>query len=140
MMKANKRYMLVSISYILWISCLESNLLNCDKIRNGKFYYYAKHTRERINVLRTDSLQVETGVQEGGSPIKSRIVWKGACKYDMFLNALSDTKLSETDSIIAVTPARVQIISIENHYYICDVKLSVFNKDIELRDTIYYEN
>lgn len=140
-MKNKNNYLLIGILTLLFFSFTNKSSINCEKLKNGKFYYYAKKTRERINILRVDSLQLETGIKKGGdSPIKNKIVWKGNCKYDMFLNALSETKLTETDSIIARTPAHVQIIYIGKIYYVCTVELSVFNKNINLRDTIYFRN
>ncbi|HEU5164382.1 MAG TPA: hypothetical protein VFU29_02510, partial [Chitinophagaceae bacterium] len=58
--------------------------------------------------------------------------------YEMFLNALSHAKFSEVDSIIAMTPSRVDIVFIGPRFYICTAKLDVFDKHFELKDTIYF--
>jgi hypothetical protein len=111
---------------------------NCEKIKNGKFHYFTKRTRERIDIERFDSLQLETDAKTEGSPLKSKIVWKGECKYDMFINAFTEFKLTGDDSIFATTPSHVSIIYIGDTFYVCIAKLDVFNRDIELRDTVYF--
>ena len=139
-MKNKNACILIGIFAHLFLSFVNKSSPACEKLKNGKFYYYTKKTRERINILRIDTLQLETGLKKGDSPIKNKIVWKGDCMYDIFLNALSETRLTETDSIIARTPAHVQIFYIGKTYYICSVKLNVFNKNIDLKDTIYFRN
>lgn len=115
-------------------------VIDCKKIKNGKFYYITKKTRERINVLRIDSLQLETGTMEGSVPMRCKVIWKSDCEYDLYLNALSETRLTETDSIIASTPAHVQIIYVGKTFYVCTAKLKVFDKELNLRDTMYFRN
>jgi len=138
-MKKIKTHLIIAIFPLLFLSFAYKNLTNCEKIKNGKFYYYAKKTREKINIERFDSLQLETNTKTGGSPIKSKIVWKTACKYDMFINALSESGLTRVDSIIAVTPSHVEIIFIGNAFYVCIAKMNIFNKNLEFRDTIYFK-
>ena len=117
----------------------DNNKVDCKEIKNGKFYYYTKKSRERINVLRKDSLQLEIGTKDT-TTIKSRIIWKSDCDYDMYLNALSGTKLTEFDSLIALTPAHVRIIYIGRVFYVCTVIFNLPDKEIKLRDTIYFRN
>jgi len=73
-------------------------------------------------------------------PARCKVIWKGDCEFDMYLNALSETRLTGTDSIIASTPAHVQIIYVGKTFYICTVKLNVFDKELNLRDTVYFRN
>ena len=113
--------------------------IDCKNIKNGKFYYYSKKSRERINILRKDSLQLEAGTKDT-STIKSRVIWKSDCEYDMYLNALSDTKLTGFDSLMALIPAHIQIIYIGKAFYVCTVSFSIPEKEINLRDTIYFRN
>ena len=102
------------------------------KLKTGKFYYYTKKSRERINVLRKDSLQLEIGAKDTIT-IKSRIIWKSDCDYDMYLNPLSGTKLTEFDSLIASTPAHVRIIYIGRVFYVCTVIFNFPDKEIQLQ-------
>ncbi len=96
-----------------------------------------KKTRERVNIERFDSLQLETDFK-GGSPLRSKIVWTSDCKYDMYINAYSETRLPGDDLIFAVTPSKVEIVFINEAFYICDVKMEVFNEKFAMRDTIYF--
>ena len=83
-------------------------------------------------------MQLETGQKKEDTPFKNKIVWKGDCEYEMFINAFSDNPLTGDDSIIAATPARVNIIHIDTSFYVCVAKLSVFDKNLEFRDTLYF--
>ena len=137
-MEKNKSNITIGIILAILLSLACKNLTDCEKIRNGAFYYYAKRTREKINIHRTDSMQIETDDKTGSLISRSKVVWKADCKYDMFLNAFSNVKLTGDDSIIAVTPAHVDVIAIRDSFYICTVKLNVFDKEIQLRDTMYF--
>ena len=138
-MKYKISQLLLPIIVLVLFSFHNVTTIDCKKIKNGKFYYYSKKSRERINVLRKDSLQLEIGTKDS-APIKSRIIWKSDCEYDMYLNALSDTKLTEFDSLMASTPAHIQVIYIGKKFYVCTVSLTIPEKEIKLRDTIYFRN
>lgn len=127
-----------SIFFVFLLPFCFPDLENCNHIRNGKFYYFAKRTRERINVYRSDTLQVEAGLKKDDKPLKSKIIWKSDCEYDMFINAYSDSRLTGDDSIIAATPAHVKIIHINRSFYVCVAKLKIFDRNIELRDTLFF--
>ena len=137
-MKKNRGYLILGFSCLFPFSFCSKNSKNCNNLRNGKFYYFAKKSRERIDVYRFDSLQLETGQKKEDTPFKNKIVWKGDCEYEMFINAFSDNPLTGDDSIIAATPARVNIIHIDTSFYVCVAKLSVFDKNLEFRDTLYF--
>ena len=138
-MKRNKPYLIISIFPLVFMLLVCKNPTDCEKIKNGKFYYYAKKTGEKINIERFDSVQLETEARTGGSPLKSKIAWKGDCKYDMFVNSLSETKLAGFDSIVALTPSHVEVIYIGNTFYVCIAKMEIFNKSMEFRDTVFFE-
>lgn len=125
----------IIVAVIVSMAC--DNLSDCDKVRNGNFYYYSKSTREKIIINRKDSLQIEFG-QDTRDQITSKIVWKGDCKFDLFINALSDTKLIGDDSIIANTPAHVEIIAITDSFYVCNVEFNVFDTSFRRRDTMHF--
>ena len=111
---------------------------SCEQIKNGKFYYFSKETRERVNVVRLDSVQVEKTEKPGDKPLKNKISWKADCEFDLYVNALSDEKLTGIDSLIAATPAHVRIIYVGTSYYVCTGHMKIFGKEINLRDTLYY--
>lgn len=127
---------------LIWVgllcSCANDGPPDCKRIRNGNFYYYTKEKRQRVDIYRKDTVQIETSLENGSPLMKSKVIWKGDCQFDMFVNGLSETKLSGTDSLLAVTPAQVQIIYVGKKYYICTAKLNLLSKEIALRDTLYY--
>ncbi len=137
-MEKGKRHYILAICILAYSSFCFKNTTNCSQLRNGRFYYFTKKSRERIDVYRQDSLQLETSSLKDDVPLKSKIVWKSNCEYDMFINALSDSPLTGDDSIIARTPANVKIIHIESAFYVCIAKLSVFDRDLEFRDTLFF--
>jgi hypothetical protein len=137
-MNNTKLCLLIVILTHLFITVSCKDITNCEQLKNGKFYYYTKGTREKIYIERLDSLQVETDSILGSSPQKSKIIWKSDCKYDMYINAFTDSKLAGYDSVIAATPAHVDVVYIGDTFYVCIAKMNVLNKNIELRDTIYF--
>lgn len=131
-----KFYLVFAASCMLFLSFTYKSLSDCYKIKNGKFYYYSKNSRDKIDIERFDSLQLETNIKTG-LILKSKIIWKNDCKYDMYINALSNSKLDKLDSLLATIPASVEIINVQDSFYICTTKMKIINKDIESTDTIY---
>jgi hypothetical protein len=134
----NTAYLLLAFLGLFFFSSANRSTEKCSHLKNGKFYYYAKKTRERIDVSRFDSLQLESVAKKEEPPLRNKIIWKGDCEYDLFINAFSHKPLSEVDSIIAATPANVKIIHIDVSFYVCVARLNIFDKKIELRDTLYF--
>jgi hypothetical protein len=130
---------LIILTLPLWLLSF-TYTTDCKKVKNGKFYYYSKMTREKVNIDRIDSLQMETVEDTGSSPLKCKIIWKSECSYDMYLNALSDSKLTGIDSMIATIPAHVEIIFIGDEYYVCIAKMEINENMVEYRDTMFYRN
>jgi hypothetical protein len=131
-------FLLVVILSLQGISLSCNDTSDCKKIKDGKFYYYTKKTRERIDVERFDSLQLETDAKTANSPLKSKIVWKDDCSYDMYINAFTETRFTGDDSIFAATPSQVSIIYIGDTFYVCIAKMDVFDKHMEFRDTLFF--
>lgn len=84
---------------------------------------------------RDANLQTETTVN--GSIIRSKIIWKADCTYEMYVNSESKTKLSAFDSMIARMPAQVEITGIGHGYYTYKATVKQPGVFIELNDTIY---
>ena len=136
-MKIKKGYLiLATLVFSLQSFSIDTNI-NCDKLKKGKYFYYSQNSREKILVDRTDSLQIETN-QSGKVLMKNKIVWREDCKFDMYLNAFSNSKLGEIDSIIAATPSHVEIIDISDAFYIFITKMDIFNKKFNYMDTLYF--
>ncbi len=120
------------------LACMNMTPAGCDKVKNGRFYYFIKDSRARVHVERTDSLQVETNMQTRHSS-RSKIAWTGDCKFDMYINAFSNTKLAGFDSLIAALPVPVEIVKIERDFYISHAVFGMSEQKIESIDTIYFD-
>lgn len=134
--KIIRNFLFLIAASMLLFSCNNNKEINCDQYKTGKFYYFTKKHQQKTFIERNDSLQLETN-EDGTEPIKSKVVWTGPCTCDMYSNAYSDLPFNETDSIIAATPAHVEIIHTADTFYVCTVKMNVFDKDIDLTDTMY---
>ncbi len=137
-MKKAKRHYLLAVSILAFSSFCYNDAKNCKDLRNGTFYYFTKKSRERIDVFRQDSLQLESTQNKDDVPLKNKIVWKSDCEFDMFINRFSDSPLTGDESILARTPANVKIIHVDSTFYVCIAKIHVFGEDIELRDTLFF--
>jgi hypothetical protein len=118
------------------INCKQIN--DCSKAKNGKFFYYSKFDRHKVFIERKDSLQTETDAQNN-RVLKSKVIWEGDCKFLMFVNAFSETKLTQSDSLLSIKAIPIEIIKVTNDYYICTVKFSTAKKSYELTDTMYFQ-
>lgn len=112
--------------------------IDCSKVRNGKYYYYSKADRTKVFIERLDSLQTEMD-SERTQVIKSKIIWQNDCKFKLFVNALSDTKLSKQDSIYSTMPGTIEILDIRPDYYICSVEFSTMTRQFIYKDTMYFQ-
>ena len=137
-MKKYNSYLLIAFFLFFITSFSLKNTNECDKVKNGKFYYYSKISRDKVDIERFDSIQLETNTNNGHL-LRNKIIWKGDCKYDMFINALSNSKLKTTDSLIASTPATVEIKKIGTTYYICEWEMKILTKELVGTDTIYFQ-
>ena len=128
----------ITIILVSFISFSCSHPLDCSKVKNGKFFYYSKIDRRKVFIDRIDSLQLETDSKKN-EVIRSKIVWLNDCKFQMFINAFSETKLSIEDSLYALKPATIDIVDITSDFYICIAKFSTSKQYLEFRDTMYFQ-
>jgi len=124
------------LSSVLLLAFGYTDGTDCQKLRNGEFYYYSTPTRGRVEVKRQDSLQIEINPVTGDI-VRSKIIWKNNCQYTLYVNAFSLSKLSKMDSLLSVTPGEVVITNITPRYYECKLTLKVFGKTFNKLDTIY---
>jgi hypothetical protein len=136
-MKQYVLFLIVVICGLMIFSCAGKGLSMCDKLKKGKFYYFSKRNREKVFVERRDSIQIEAG-EDGSDPIKGKLAWKNDCSYDIYFNPPDKVVLTVEDSIIAATPGHVEIISVNDNYYVCVAKMTIFDRQIKIRDTIYF--
>ena len=140
MIMINNKFWFVFIVFsVVILSFAFKDSSDCAKIKNGRFYYYLKRSRERVDIERFDSLQVETNTKNGNI-LKNKIVWKEDCKFEMYVNAFSDSKLTGLDSLLAATPSTVEITDLYPQYYVCKYKVTILNRNIEGTDTMYFRN
>jgi hypothetical protein len=129
-----------SIFFIIFIlaSFACSQPVDCSKVRNGKYYYFSKIDRRKVYIVRIDSLQIEID-PKGNQTLRSKIIWQNNCKFQLFVNALSETKLSKQDSIYATMPGTIEILDINSDFYICSVEFATLTKQYKYKDTMYIQ-
>jgi hypothetical protein len=136
-MKKYSLFLIAGICGLMIFSCAGKSINICDRVRNGKFYYYSKHTREKIFVDRGDGIQIETG-EDGNTPITGKVIWKNDCRFDIFFTPPNSGIPTLEDSVIAATPAHVEILSVNDNYYVCIAEMNLFDSSIEIKDTVYF--
>ena len=110
----------------------------CEKYKTGKFYFYNKVNKQKINIERRDSLQIET--DENGDIIVLKVNWTGACAYELFFNYMTPKEVSKrvNDQKIVETmgnaPLQIKILSGTDSYYVFEAHKSGF---MNLKDTVW---
>jgi hypothetical protein len=111
---------------------------NCDRYKTGRFYYYNKSIKQRIQIERTDSLQVEKS--ENGDITVSKVHWKGPCEYELLFNYMTPKEVSKDgvkkvfESAGANIPLRIRIVSGTDDYYLFEASKEGFKS---LQDTVW---
>ncbi|HEX8332098.1 MAG TPA: hypothetical protein VF622_05720 [Segetibacter sp.] len=88
-----------------------------------------------ILIERSDSLQVETDTVNG-SVIKNKIVWKGACDYEIVSTSTNSKTKDNIDSFFARTPIKVKILGGNKDYYVFNARIDSANRYVEFKDTM----
>lgn len=112
---------------------------DCDKYRTGKFYIYNKSNKQRINIERRDSLQIETNELTGDFTV-SKVKWTGPCDYELFFNYMTPKEVSKDKNVQRIfdtntdAPLQIKILSGTDSYYVFEAgKRGLKN----LRDTVW---
>lgn len=132
---------LTTISFLLLLSLPSWNCeqpIDCSKVKNGKFFYYAKLDGRKISIERKDSLQIEVDPTKN-SILRSKIVWVDKCRFKMYVNAYSESKLEREDSILATKVVTIEILNVTPDFYTCNVNFYTSKKEYNLKDTIYIQ-
>ena len=137
-MQKIKATFIITAILISLVSFNCSQSMDCSKVKNGKFFYYSKIDRRKISIERVDSLQIESDLKNN-MILRSKIIWQTDCKFQMFVNAFSEPKLTKEDSLTATKAATIEIVGVTAQFYICILKFSSSKKDYELRDTMYFQ-
>lgn len=70
---------------------------DCELYKNGEFFTYDPITKNKINVERKDSVQIESD-PANGSVQRSKIFWKNPCEYHLVGIFNSKSNLDDIDS------------------------------------------
>jgi hypothetical protein len=111
---------------------------NCDRYKIGKFYIYNKANKQRINIERRDSLQIETN--ENGDITILKVNWTGPCQYELFFNYMTPKEVSKDTTVQRIfdingdTPFQIKILSGTDSYYIFEASKKGLKN---LRDTVW---
>lgn len=115
-----------------------TNVQTCDKYRTGHFYIYNKANKQRINIERRDSLQIETN--ENGDITILKINWTGPCQYELFFNYITPKEVSKDTNTQRIfdsngdKPFQIKILSGTDSYYIFEAARKGLKN---LRDTVW---
>lgn len=111
---------------------------DCGKYRTGKFYIYNKANRQKINIERKDSLQIETN--ESGDITVLKINWTGPCQYELLFNYMTPKEVSKSKDVQRVfdsngdSPFQIKIVGGSESYYVYEASRTGLKN---LRDTVW---
>ena len=111
---------------------------DCDKYRTGKFYIYNKANKQRINIERRDSLQIETN--ENGDITVLKVKWTSACAYELLFNYMTPKEVSKDKNIQRIfdsngdIPLQIKILGGTDSYYVFEAGRKGLKN---LRDTVW---
>ena len=110
----------------------------CDKYKTGKFYIYNKANKQRINIERRDSLQIETN--ENGDITVLKVKWTSACDYELLFNYMTPKEVSKDKNVQRIfdsnadIPLQIKILGGTDNYYFFEARKQGFQ---DLRDTVW---
>ena len=114
-------------------------LPGCDKYRTGKFYIYNKQSKQKVDIERRDSLQIETNAS--GDITVLTVKWTSDCQYELLFNYMTPKEVSKTtakqrifEAEGAVIPLHIKILSGTDDYYVFEASKVGFKN---LRDTVW---
>ena len=110
----------------------------CDRYKTGKFYIFNKVNKQRINIERKDSLQIETN--ENGDLTVLKVNWIGPCEYQLFFNYMTPKDIAKSKTVQRVIetsvdlPLQIKILTGTDNYYVFEASKQGFQN---LRDTVW---
>jgi translation initiation factor IF-1 len=138
-MQLSKSLLLYGIVIIVLSGFNKTSEQNCDAYKTGKFYIFNKTRKQKINIERKDSLQIETNELTGDITI-SKVKWTGPCDYELFFNYMTPKEVSKDTTVKRVfdanvdTPLQIKILSGTDSYYVFEANKDGFQT---LRDTVW---
>lgn len=137
-MQLSKSLLFFSAIIIVFSALSKPEIQNCDRYRTGVFFIYNKLNKQRINIERKDSLQIETN--ENGDITVLKVNWTGQCDYELFFNYMTPKEVSKRDTVqkfvesMGNTPLQIKILSGTDDYYLFEASKDGFRN---LRDTVW---
>ena len=126
-----------SISFFA-VLFFDEPLQDCEKYKTGKFYIYNKTNGQKVNIERTDSLQIETN--ESGDITVLKVNWTGTCQYELLFNYMTPKEVSKSKDVQRVfdaggdNPFQIKILGGTESYYIYEASRKGLKN---LRDTVW---
>lgn len=114
---------------------------DCSQYMFGKFYFYNKTSKEKVNIERKDSFQIETNATTGDITIM-KVYWKSDCEYELVFNYMTPKEVSKAKRPIPIVeasadiPLRIKILSGTDQYYLFEATKKGYKP---LRDTMWLE-
>ena len=124
---------------IVFASFSKTAKQNCEMYKTGKFYIYNKVNKQKINIERRDSLQIETNETNGDITVM-KVKWTGSCEYELLFNYMTPKEVSKDKSVQRIfdvngdIPLQIKILSGTDSYYIFEAGKKGFKN---LRDTVW---
>ncbi len=112
---------------------------DCEQYRTGRFYIYNKVSKQRVNIERRDSLQIETNAETGDITVM-KVKWTSGCEYELLFNYMTPREVSKAKDVQRVIetsadiPLRIKILSGTDSYYVFEASKEGFQN---LRDTVW---
>ena len=128
----------ISIVVVALTSFRKTAKQNCDIYKTGKFYIYNKGNKQRINIERRDSLQIETN--ESGDITVLKVKWTSACDYELLFNYMTPKEVSKDKNVQRIfdanggIPLQIKILSGTDSYYVFEAGRRGLKN---LRDTVW---
>ena len=137
-MQLSESLLLFGAIIIVFSGFNKTDQQNCDMYRTGKFYIHNKANKQRINIERGDSLQIETN--ENGDITVLKVNWTGPCEYDLLFNYMTPKEVSKDKNVQRIfdanadMPLQIKILSGTDSYYVFEAG----KRDLKnLRDTVW---
>lgn len=112
---------------------------DCARYKTGKFYIYNKVSRQKVNIERKDSLQIETNAETGDITVM-KVKWTSACEYELLFNYMTPKDVAKSKNFQRVIetsadiPLRIKILSGTEEFYVFEAGKEGFKP---LRDTVW---
>ena len=124
---------------IVFASFSKTAKQNCEMYKTGKFYVYNKTNKQKINIERRDSLQIETNETNGDITVM-KVKWTGSCEYELLFNYMTPKEVSKRVDMEKIvesmgsSPLQIKILSGTDSYYVFEASKQGFQG---LRDTVW---